>query len=218
MPHAASVWLLDCRTFADEALARFAGWLDRSEVQRLERFVRPERRRQYLAGHALARQALGRLLELPPETVGLVEQPGAAPLAVVPGGGTCGLSISHSGHWVACAASATTRVGLDIELIDATRDIDQLAAQAFDPEQQAWLAKRPAATRMRDFYQLWSAAEARFKLQAPCADQIEFSHPALSVVLCCEHALALRPQLQAATLENPRSPTAPIPSERGFRN
>lgn len=197
--HEAAVWLLDTRTLNEDALAPFAAWLDASEATRMAAFVRPARRRQFLAGRALARQVLGRLLGMAPQAIRLVDRPGDAPMLVLPGPGQAGFSISHSGPWVACAASANMRVGLDIEVIDVSRNLEELAAQAFSPQQQAWLAARPDATRERDFYLLWSAAEAQFKLKVPCEDQIELAHPALSVVLCCEHKLSRPAQLHDAT-------------------
>lgn len=203
--HEAAVWLLDTRSLAEDALAPFAAWLDASEAARMAAFVRPVRRRQFLAGRALARQVLGQLLGVAPQAVRIVERPGDAPLLAVPGHCQAGFSISHSGPWVACAASANMRVGLDIEVIDASRNLEELAAQAFSPQQQAWLATRADATRERDFYLLWSATEAQFKLKVPCEDQVELPHPALSVVLCCEHKLSRPAQLHDATLSSSRA-------------
>jgi 4'-phosphopantetheinyl transferase len=192
--------LLDCRHLTDQALAPFTCWLGASETERLARFVRRERRRQFVAGRALLRQSLAQLLGLEPHEVKLLERAGNAPLLDMHGCEAVGFSVSHSGDWVACALSATSRLGLDVELLDPSRNIDALAAQAFDAGQQAWLAARPPGSRMRDFFQLWSAAEARFKLGAPPADEITFAHPELSIVLCSERHLARPPQLKTVTL------------------
>ena len=96
--------------------------------------------------------------------------------------------------------SASTALGLDIERIDATRDIGALAAQAFDPGQQAWLAARPRSTRVRDFYQMWSQKEARFKLHSPAAYETALPHPAFAAVLCSAQPLAQAPRWQLAVL------------------
>jgi 4'-phosphopantetheinyl transferase len=196
----AALRLLDCRHVTDEALAPFACWLGDSETERLARFVRRERRRQFVAGRALLRQLLAQLLDLEPPEVKLLERAGNAPLLDMHGCASVGFSVSHSGHWVACAVSATSRLGLDVELLDPSRNIDELAAQAFDAGQQAWLASRPPGSRMRDFFQLWSSTEARYKLGARPVDEITLAHPELSIVLCSEKHLAQPPQLQTATL------------------
>jgi 4'-phosphopantetheinyl transferase len=78
-----------------------------------------------------------------------------------------GFSIAHSGRWVACAVSAQTALGLDIEMKDGARDLNALAAQAFDSvEMSQWerLQGLPGDQRVEGFYRLWSEKEARFKL------------------------------------------------------
>lgn len=201
MIHTATVWLLDCRAIGDKELAPYAAWLGASEAQRLMRFVRPGRRRQFVAGRALLRQSLGQLLGMPPATVPLVEQPGNAPLLDLSDSAEVGFSLSHSGHWVACAVSATSRLGLDVERIDASRSIELLAAHVFNAEQQAWLASRPAANRPQNFYMLWSATEARFKLGVPIAHEAYLPHPELSVVLCSAQPLAAEPEVKSVLLK-----------------
>lgn len=197
---AAIVRLFDAGTLDDRVLAGYTTWLDDSERQRVARFVRRERRNQFIAGRVLARRTLGAVLGVAPETVRLVERPGAAPALAVPDAGTAGFSISHSGPWIACAASATGRVGLDVEVVDPARDIDALAAQAFDASEQAWLAARPAATRVADFYRTWSTLEARFKLGTVAAATFDLSRPGLSMVVCCEHEPALPPVAESDSL------------------
>jgi 4'-phosphopantetheinyl transferase len=194
------LWLTDAATLSDTALAGYAGWLGEGERQRAARFVRPARRRQFIAGRALLRLALARTLGMEPDTIHLLERPAAAPQLALAGHEHIGFSISHTACWVACAVSTAGRVGVDIELIDPARDIDALAGQAFDAQERAWLASRPAASRVRDFYTLWSTAEARFKLGAEPVSTFEFQHPELSVVLCGAHASSSRPSLETMTL------------------
>ena len=200
MTHGAIVRLLDAGTLDDGVLARCTMWLDDSERLRLARFARRERRKQFIAGRVLARRTLGAVLGVAPETVRLVERHGGAPSLAMPGAGAAGFSISHSGSWIACAASATGRVGLDVEVVDPARDIDALAAQAFDASQQAWLAARPAASRLGDFYRAWSTLEARFKLGTTAAATFDLSRPGLSIVVCCEHEPASPPVVESDSL------------------
>jgi 4'-phosphopantetheinyl transferase len=146
---------------------------------------------------------LARLLRLAPDAISLLERPGAAPMLSVDGCEEVGFSVSHSGRWVGCAASLACRVGFDIEVKDQCRNLDALAEQAFDEDQRSWLASRPPDSRVRDFYTLWSTAEARFKLGAASAAVFEFQHPALSVVLCCEQVLTRKPVLELVHLPRP---------------
>jgi 4'-phosphopantetheinyl transferase len=199
MAASALVHLVDGRAIADAQLDAYLGWLGAGEMARYQRFLRRERRRQFVIGRVLARQALGELLGVAPRALLIDDRPGQAPLLAGPHS-TTSFSISHSGPWIACAVSADSALGIDIEQFDGARDIDALAAHAFDAERCAWLAARPAHSRLRDFYNLWSAHEARIKLGAQPAMTVELSHPDLSVVLCSAVALSQPPQLRPRAL------------------
>ena len=194
MPVRASLPLVDARGISAARLDEYLGWLGAGEAQRYQRFVRPERRRQFLIGRVLARTMLGELLGVAPRDLLITDRPGQAPVLAGPHPNTS-FSISHSGSWVACAASADSALGLDIELLDGARDLAALAAHAFDAERCAWLAARPAADRLRAFYHLWSAQEARIKLGAEPAATVELFHPELSIVLCSAKPLDQPPTL-----------------------
>ena len=172
----------------DAALAACLGWLSAPESVRYHRFVRPLRQRQFLLGRALLRRTLGQLLSLPPESIALTERDGLSPLLDYPGS-TIGFSLSHSGSWVACAICAQSPLGLDIEMLDAQRDLSALAQQAFDVSERNWFAAQPAGARVAAFYYLWSRREARIKLASNSGStqpgfQFVLPHGSVSVVLC----------------------------------
>ncbi|MES2260677.1 MAG: 4-phosphopantetheinyl transferase [Pseudomonadota bacterium] len=203
----AEIWLADAGGASEEQLAAYLSWLGPGEVARHARFVRPLRRRQFLVGRALLRMALGRLLEVAPADVALDQQPGCAPHLVSPDDAraVAGLSVSHSGRWAACAVSAQTQLGLDIEVMNAGRDLAALAEQAFDAAACARLAALSPALRVPAFYEMWSEQEARIKLGAGGEEGAQGScialpHPELSIVLCSAQALAEVPKLTAVTL------------------
>ena len=141
-----------------------------------------------------ARVAMGEMLEVAPESVALEERPGQAPLLLSPVDGAH-FSISHSGHWVACALSGTTRLGLDIELCDPRRDVLALARQAFGADVAAELESMPPEARMAAFYQRWSEAEARYKLGMDAGACVTLAHAEISIVLCSAALLAQAPAL-----------------------
>jgi 4'-phosphopantetheinyl transferase len=189
------LWLVDAAAPAGPALDGYAGWLGEGERQRCARFVRPERRRQFIAGRVLLRLALGRLLGLAPRAIVLHERPGNAPLLETPAPPGTGFSISHSGPWVACAASTVCALGLDIERIDAQRDVLALAEQALGPDAVCALHALAGDARVHAFYRLWCLHEAAIKLGGTGAAAHVFERPGL--------ALALRTALPL--------PAAPVP-------
>lgn len=206
MSAVASLWMVDADAVADADLLRYRGWLTPGETARYQRFVRAQRQRQFVAGRVLLRMALGRLLGVPPQEIRLDEQVGKAPLLAAPvlKGAPPGFSIAHSGRWVACATSAQTALGLDIEMRDPGRDLPALAAQAFDTDEMArWarIQQLPDDERVDGFYRMWSEKEARFKLGENVSGHcVVLPHPELSVVVCTELPLVRPPQIELVTL------------------
>ena len=193
--------MADAHAVEGADLARLREWLSAGEQARCQRFVRAERLRQFVIGRVLVRIALGRVLGVPARSVMLAEQVAGAPVftaPVVPGAAP-GFSISHSGRWVACAVSADTALGLDIEVLDDGRDLAALAQQAFDVDEvQQWQAL-PAARRVDGFYRMWSEKEARFKLGRD-GHSIAIAHDELSVVVCSAVPLGVAPVIELVTL------------------
>ncbi len=187
------LWLADAAALTDARLACYADWLGESERRRHARFIRAERRRQFVAGRALLRMALGRLLAVEPGSIGLGERPGKAPALVHPHDPGVGFSISHSSRWVACAVSSVTRVGLDIERMDPSREVLALAEQALSPESVEQLRACSEDARVGSFYRLWCLHEAGIKLATASAADYLFEHEGFAGALCCARPLAAAP-------------------------
>ena len=195
------LWAVDADSVAPEALERHAAWLGASERARCTRFVRPERRRQFIIGRALLRRALGNLLGTEPAAICLEERPGLAP-ALAPQADV-GFSISHSGRWVACAAGAGVGLGLDIERIDPARDVMALAAQAFSAQELAVLRASEPASRPAAFYRMWCAHEARIKLGRASVAEYPLALPGLAGMLASTQPLETVPGLTLLRLDAP---------------
>lgn len=207
---AAHIWLLNEHCLSEQELAGLFLLLSPAETLRYRRFVRPQRQRQFLIGRSLLRLALGKLLGVPPVGISLSERAGNAPLLNWPAPAPF-FSISHSGPWVACAVSQDSAVGLDIEMKDPGRELEALAAQAFDQDEMSRFNKLAVHERLTGFYELWSSKEARYKLASSinsnsysneAAHCLCFAHPELSVVLCSEFALSESPSLVEVTLHD----------------
>ena len=133
-----TVRFLDVNTVSLDQLSLWAGWLAEEKRQRLDRM--PERNYlQSLCGDGLAREMLGEMLGIAPESVVFTYTENGKPM-------TDGafFSVSHSGDIVACAVS-DREVGLDVE------------------------CRRPAPSRVadavgsEDFWQFWTRREAAIK-------------------------------------------------------
>lgn len=203
---------MDGRSLQSEQFAILQTQLSAGEMQRFERFRRPQRRRQYLLGRALLRQAIGHAAGVPSFAVSIIERPGLGPALILPEGvAHPGFSLSHSRHWVSCAVGPCGAVGLDIEAIDSARDVLQLSEASFHPAEHAWLCAHAEDERVAAFYRLWTLKEALFKLLSNRAGQGEppplvdgdgglilrgedwlaasHAHQDLSITVCAAHSL-----------------------------
>lgn len=201
----ATVWLVDGRDLADAGLSGALPYLGAAEMARFQRFVRPLRQRQFLIGRLLLRCVLSQSFGVRPQSISLIERADNAPLLKWQGAAPF-FSISHSGPWVACALSPDTPVGLDIEVVDASRDLDALSAQAFDAADLAHFFRQTATERLQTFYQLWSRKEARYKLSCnanpdlPDENWQSLAHPELAICLASATRLSAALQLVEANL------------------
>lgn len=158
---------MDGREIAHTDLAQFEDWLSPTEAARLSRFIRHERRRQYLLGRTLLRLAISEMTGVPTAAISTIDRPGSGPGLILPEGvAHPGFSLSHSRHWIACAVSFGCMVGVDIEVIDPQRDIVALAEAAFHPDECAWLQGQGNEERIAAFYRMWTVKEALCKLSS----------------------------------------------------
>ena len=179
----ATLWLLDLADIDDATLAPGLNSLGASVQQRYRRVRRPERRTQFLAGRLLLQRALA---DASPGTLAagirFTERPGLPPQVDMPGTLPF-FSVSHSGHWVACAVSAAVPLGLDVELKERQRDFAALAAHSFDEPTAQHIASLPPAERAPAFYRAWCRLEAEYKL-GQAARHWDFpQHPELAIAV-----------------------------------
>jgi 4'-phosphopantetheinyl transferase len=80
-------------------------------------------------------------------------------------------NLSHSGDWLACAVTAGTAVGLDIEYCDPARDVMKLARRFFQTPEIAVLQACDAAEQTARFYDYWTLKEARIKARGEALGQ-----------------------------------------------
>lgn len=72
-------------------------------------------------------------------------------------------NLSHSGDWLACAVTAGTPVGVDVEQCHPQRDVMTLARRFFRAEEVAALASRDPGQQRDHFYDLWTLKESAVK-------------------------------------------------------
>jgi len=142
-----------------------AQWMGEEELARLAAMRSEKRRRQFIAAHWLARDAVAGFTRTSPNDWLLVTATNGAPeLHRRSTGKVQGihLSLSHSGETVA-AAIAPFPLGIDLESTGRVRDWLALAYHAFAPEECERLLALPESERQQLFYQYWTLKEASGK-------------------------------------------------------
>ena len=142
--------------------------LDAGEHARWSRFRRDEDRARYLAAHALARLVLA--AHLGTAAAGL----GFAAVCRQCGGtdhgkprlrrGNIEFSLSHSGERVVLAVARDAALGVDVERLNARRDIAAVIPEVLSAAEQHALAAVPAAEeRALALLRYWTRKEALLK-------------------------------------------------------
>jgi 4'-phosphopantetheinyl transferase len=147
-----------------DATPQLEALLDDVERERRGAYRREEDRDRFLVGCALAKVALGRRLDRPPESIRLTRtcptcgKPHGKP--ALPGSGI-ELSLSHSGDVVVVALAAEAPVGVDVEAVAGTRfDVDELRRVALSDDEARALDGLDAGERRRAFLVSWTRKEA----------------------------------------------------------
>ena len=157
----ADVWFLD-RPASMDLVDRWIAVLDDEERARADEFRTPELRARHVAAHALVRTALSAYAPVPPEGWRYARGPGGQPTLL---GAPLDLhfSLSHSGTHAAVAVTVGRPVGLDLEEVDAGRDVLALAERFFTRSEQMQLRDCGVARRDTAFTTLWTVKEAVLK-------------------------------------------------------
>jgi len=102
------------------------------------------------------RLVLSRYLQVTAADLRLTREPSGRPFVE---GRRLDFNISHSGKWVVLAVATPGPVGVDVERMDAHRDLNAIATRYFAPHEAETVSKEGAPA----FYRFWTAKEAALK-------------------------------------------------------
>jgi 4'-phosphopantetheinyl transferase len=146
-------------------IARVLSVGERADMMRR---ARPADRALFGTSRALRRSLLGAYLGLDPRALRFEEdgdQPGK-PRIVFPAPASSGdlrFNVSHAGERVVFAFACGREVGVDVERLDASLDLDEVARHMFSRPEQDALFAYAGELRVRAFYTCWTRKEALVK-------------------------------------------------------
>jgi phosphopantetheine--protein transferase-like protein len=191
-----TIFPLDDDSAMPLALAR--SWLSADEAARAAAFRFEKHRDRYVRGRGMMRGLLARLLGAAPRelafSIGDKGKPHLASARV-------SFNLSHSEGTAAFALGEVPYLGIDLERLDRTVDIEGLARRCFREKEIAWMHSFPEAERHHAFFRIWTAKEARMKATGEGFSleprRIELAFDAAHPVRCLEPAA---PAAHLATL------------------
>jgi 4'-phosphopantetheinyl transferase len=177
------------RASLDQPAADYAMLLSTDEQGRGERFRFEQERRRFIVGRGTLRIILGRYLNLAPENLEFEYRPHRKPVL------SAGLlqpelnfNLSHSEEMMLLAVTQTREVGVDLEYIRPSLDVEKLAEQFFSPSERAELDALPSNKRLNSFFSGWTRKEAYLKARG---DGMTYPLDQFSVCMDCDQPAKL---------------------------
>lgn len=143
-----------------EVTARLRALLDEGELDRARSFRFDLHRERYAVGRGLLRALVGRYLGRAPETIRFSYGPERKP--ELPRG-ELHFNLAHAEASAVYAFSSAFDVGVDVELLRASGNLDGIAERFFSPAEVAALRSLPESERPRAFLTCWTRKEAFLK-------------------------------------------------------
>lgn len=139
-------------------------WLSAEEMERRARFLVDRARRDYTLCRAAVRTMLCDQLGCANDRLSFGFGEHGKPYALVNGRpAPVSFNISHSPPHALIALAPEGRIGVDVEMRSARRDIDGIAETVFGADERKALASMSGDGKVRLFYRLWTMKEALIK-------------------------------------------------------
>jgi 4'-phosphopantetheinyl transferase len=143
----------------EEFMQQCSDVLSPQERERVARFKQELARQHALIGRGVLRSLLSRFLDIAPSEI--LVQPGPNGKPQVEG---VSFNVAHSGDIILIAVARTGLLGVDVERINPTTPVLDIAGRYFAPTEIALITDAPSAEAQQTaFFRLWSRKEAIIK-------------------------------------------------------
>lgn len=145
-------------------LRGFEGQLADDERIRAERFIFDRDRNRFIAARGILRDALGRYLRRPPQSIDFVYGSRGKP-AISNGGSRHPIcfNLSHSHGLALIGITKKREIGIDVELMRSEFAGEEIARRYFSAKEIDELSRLPAGLRTEGFFHCWTRKEAYIK-------------------------------------------------------
>jgi len=156
--HEVHIHCVDIRQFTVDNYAYAEQIMSGVERERAQKFLRGKE--SYIASRWLLRTVLARYMGEAPAAVEFSRTDKGKPYLPH---SDLHFSLSHSGDWAILAVGKAEFIGVDVEVIHATRDLVGIAESYYHPHEFTQLQTLADTAQIDYFYRLWTLKEAFFK-------------------------------------------------------
>ncbi len=161
LPGEAHVWRFPLDASKRER-TQFDNWLSERERGLLRRMSSEQARNRRATAWGRLRAILGRYADSPPHAIRFTRGPSGRPELVRPDPPGLRFNLAHSGK-VGLVGVSMSAVGVDIEQVRTTVDIERLADRFFTSDEATELRTTAEDQRLQSFFRLWAVKEAYVK-------------------------------------------------------
>ncbi len=154
------VWKLDLAPASAQSPPR--AWLSADERQRADRFKNGLDAARFVRVRSGLRGILGRYLDIDPQVLRFLYGAHGKPMLSQPHA-WLHFNLSHSRDLALVAVTRASAVGIDVERLHPRQNLDQIARRVFTREQLARMHRARNEAWLREFFENWTALEARLK-------------------------------------------------------
>lgn len=145
-------------------IQQLAQTLSEDERTRAARFYFERDRKHFIVGRGLLRTLLGRYLSLEPTQLQFCYSSRGKPtLADIDDNATIEFNLSHSHGLVLYAITRDRKIGIDLEHIRPTSDVEKLAERFFSAREYATIRSLSHSQKQDAFFHAWTCKEAYLK-------------------------------------------------------
>ena len=148
-------------------------------------------------------------MQLSPEDIQIKREPSGRPEIVHPESGGLRFNLAHSGSLGLVGISANT-VGVDIEKIRHTTNVERLATRFFSPDEASTLRQLPETDRITRFFRLWVLKEAYLK---SIGESVPTGLSKCDIALEASGPRILRSEFET---QGPKQVLVEIPTSKGY--
>jgi 4'-phosphopantetheinyl transferase len=149
---------------APQQVGQFRETLSPDERSRADRFYFERDRRHFITARGILRTIIASYLEITPSALQFsYNEFGKPELEESHKIGDLKFNVSHSGGLALVAVAMAREVGVDLEAIDRSVQIDELARHFFSANENASLSRLAPSQRFAGFFNCWTRKEAYIK-------------------------------------------------------